>query len=136
MPDAFGMLLLTAVFGGAGAVARFALDASITARVARARRASSLPWGTLMVNLLGSLGIGIVASIGSEVLPGMWATAVGAGLFGGFTTFSTASYETVRLLQRGRRGAACAVGIGQLLVAVVAVALGWGIGMLIATPPR
>lgn len=128
MPDAFGMLLLTAVLGGVGAAARFALDAGITARIRRAGRALRLPWGTLAVNLLGSLGIGVVVGVGSAVLPAAWATVISAGLLGGFTTFSTASYETVRLLQRGRWAAAFMVGIGQLLTAVLAVALGWCLG--------
>lgn len=127
MPDAFG-LLLTALLGGVGAAARFALDTGVTARIVRMGRTPRLPWGTLAVNLLGSLGIGVVVGIGSVALPATWATVIGVGLFGGFTTFSTASYETVRLLQRGRWGAALLVGIGQLLTAVLAVALGWWIG--------
>ena len=128
MPDAFGMLLLTAVLGGVGAAARFALDAGITARIRRAGRTLRLPWGTLAVNMLGSLGIGVVVGVGSAVLPAVWATVISAGLLGGFTTFSAASYETVRLLQRGRWGAAFMVGIGQLITTVLAVALGWCLG--------
>ena len=63
VPDAFG-LLLTALLGGVGAAARFALDTGVTARIVRMGRTPRLPWGTLAVNLLGSLGIGVVVGIG------------------------------------------------------------------------
>ena len=59
------------------------------------------------------------------------ALIIGTGFLGGFTTFSTASLETVRLLGRGRRLAGTACGLGMLVCAVAAAALGFAVGRLI-----
>lgn len=121
---------LVAVAGGLGAVARLLLDGWVTSRVgARRSRWGGLPWGIITVNLSGSLLIGVAA--GALVLMPVgeaqpWQIAIAIGALGGYTTFSTASYQTVQLARHGRWGAAALNGIAQLVAACLAVAAGWG----------
>ena len=67
--------------------------------------AGSFPWGTLLVNVLGSLLLGALAALGEGLSPS-GRLLLGAGLCGAFTTFSALSVETLRLAQDGRLGAA------------------------------
>lgn len=132
MPESFWLATATALLGGVGAVCRFVLDVTVMSRVVRSVRGSRLPWGTLVVNVGGSFAIGIVAGLAVRgALPEAWAWALGIGFLGGFTTLSTASFETVTLLQRGRWKAALVTGFGQLLAATLAAALGWWIAAFV-----
>ena len=125
------MLLWVALAGGLGAVTRLVLDG-----VAR-QRWGSHPWGTLLVNLSGSLLLGLVTGlVAGSVLPEPVRLVAGTGFLGGYTTFSTASVETVRLLRDGRRLAALLHGLGMLVGAVALAALGWWLGSLVATLGR
>ena len=67
---------------------------------------SAFPWGTWLVNVLGSGAIGAVSAAASLGVPGSWSLAtrhaVMTGVLGGFTTFSTFSVQTVALCQQGR----------------------------------
>lgn len=114
------MVLWVGLAGSAGAVARFVLDGMI-----RSRRTSEFPWATIIVNVTGSLILGFIAGL---VLfhgaPGSVQTIVGVGFCGGYTTFSTASFETVRLIQRQRYRAAAANAFGTLALTVLAGAAG------------
>lgn len=126
MTEPVALMLLTALAGGVGAVLRVVVDGAITVRVARRARAVSLPWGTLVVNLTGSLAIGLLTGVFTIEHP--LTLVLGVGLVGGFTTLSTASVETVRLLQSARPGAATLQSFGQLGAAVAAVLLGYWLG--------
>lgn len=120
------LLLLVSLAGGLGAAARFALDSLLTARTG-----SALPWGTVTVNLTGSFVLGLLTGLaGQHVLPEDVATVLGAGFLGGYTTFSTASLETVRLLQEGRTTAGVLVGAGTLVTTVLLAGLGLWLGTL------
>ena len=88
------------------------------------------PLGTTVINVSGSLVLGFVTAVGAGLGP--WAVVLGTGLLGGYTTFSTASFETVRLAQEGRWRAAVANGFGMLVVALAAAAVGLWLGWLTA----
>lgn len=86
-------LLLVALGGAAGSMARYGVGV-IAARVL----GLSFPWGTLIVNAAGGLAMGVLAArVGPE--NESLRLLLGVGVLGGFTTFSTFSLETVRLLQ-------------------------------------
>lgn len=125
--------LLAVVAGGLGAAARFVVDGSVSAHLARRSSEglsgrlsrSGLPWATTLINVTGSFALGVVVGLVTfHGAPGAVALVVGTGFLGGYTTFSTASYETVRLAQRGRWGAAAAHTAVMVLGTLGAAALG------------
>lgn len=121
-------LLLVAVGGGVGAALRFLLDGLVKARVARSR-VTGFPLGTLLINVSGSLVLGLLTGLGQAGTIPLAAVAVlGTGMMGGYTTFSTASVETVQLLRSGKPRLAVLNGLGMLVVSVGAAALGLWIG--------
>lgn len=118
--------LLVAGAGGVGAVSRFVLDGLIRSRVT-----SLVPAGTFVINISGSLLLGFVTGlvlVGAE--PADFRVVLGTGFLGGYTTFSTAMIETVRLLQQRRWVAAGANGILMLLLGLGAAVLGIFLGTL------
>jgi CrcB protein len=117
--------LLICLAGGIGAALRFVLDGLIRTRVR-----STYPMATTVINLSGSLLLGVLTGLAtSQLLPPQWHLVVGTGLLGGYTTFSTASFETVRLLEDHRFVAAAFNGFGMLIVGTAAAALGFGIAL-------
>ncbi|NHN54779.1 fluoride efflux transporter CrcB [Calidifontibacter sp. DB0510] len=93
--------VLVALGGGLGAVARFVFDSLVN----RHRR-GPIPWGTVMINVIGSFLLGLLTGALTHQMPGASPTVkaiLGTGFCGGFTTFSTASVETFRLWEAGRR---------------------------------
>ncbi|RFA09522.1 chromosome condensation protein CrcB [Subtercola boreus] len=120
--------LLVAVFGGLGSITRFVVDG-----VVRSRLGTAYPFGTTLINLSGALFLGFVTSLAlGQVLSNDWRLLLGTGFLGGYTTFSTASFETVRLLQAGRYRAALANGVGMLVVSVALAGAGFWLGTFIA----
>ncbi len=121
-----GLALLVALAGGAGAVLRALLIHHVGIR-----RADPLPVGTMLVNASGSLVLGILTGLslyhglGSHLL-----AVVGVGLCGGYTTWSTASWETVHLLHTGHRRDAAVYTVGGLAVCLGAAAAGLGLTAL------
>ena len=114
------LLLAVSAAGGAGAMTRFVLDGMLRARVR-----SWLPIGTIAINLSGSLALGLVFGLAeAAVVPEAFRAVVGTGFLGGYTTFSAASVEVVRLVERGRGGAAAITAGGQLVAAVLLAGLG------------
>ena len=109
--------------GSAGAAARFVSDGAVRARVA-----SRVPVATIAINVSGSLLLGVLTGlVAFHHATSTLALVAGTGFCGGFTTFSTSSFETVRLLQQGDLRAAginTAVTItGALAAAAAGVAL-------------
>jgi CrcB protein len=115
-----------AVAGGVGAVARFVLDGIVRLRV------EAYPLGTMIINLSGSFLLGLVVGLaGAHVLSPEWRLILGTGFLGGYTTFSTASYEAVRLAQQGRWRAASVHTIGMAVGAFVFAAIGLWLGAVL-----
>jgi CrcB protein len=120
------LVLALGVAGGAGSVVRFMFDGVIRTRV---RTAS--PIGTMTVNISGSLALGLLTGLVlAALLPTEWALVLGTGFLGGYTTFSTASVETVRLLQAGRTRAALLTAGGTALAALAAAGAGLSVALL------
>lgn len=120
-------VLLLALAGGAGAALRFVVDGLV-----RSRLRTALPLGTILVNVSGSLLLGFLAGlVMRQLAPESLQMVLGTGLLGGYTTFSTASLETVRLVQAGRTGLALLNGIGTMVACVLAAAAGAGLAALL-----
>ncbi|MBT2513909.1 CrcB family protein [Arthrobacter sp. ISL-30] len=118
---------LVGLFGVAGALLRFSVDAWFARRTfsGRTEARRHWPWATLIVNVAGSFIIGI--SIGlSKVwqLDPVWHTAVATGLAGGLTTFSSWTTATVRLVSENRYSAAGLNVAMNLVAGLGAAALG------------
>lgn len=112
------------VGGGLGAGARYLVDGAVM----RGRK-DAFPLGILVVNVVGSLILGVLTGLGAAVAPS-WMAILGIGVLGGFTTFSTVSVETALLAQRGRRDWAWMNLIGTAVLAIAAAALGVMLGGL------
>lgn len=112
-----------ALAGSAGAMARFVVDGAI-----KHRRTSPFPWATLAINVSGSFLLGVLtgavlfhdAARDLELI-------LGVGFCGGYTTFSTASFETVRLIQNQHYTTAAANAFGSLLITLAAAGAGMAI---------
>lgn len=111
---------LIVLAGGLGAGVRFVVDGAV-----RSRLASTVPWSTIGINVTGSLLLGVLT--GLVLYQGADADLrliAGTGFCGGYTTFSTASVETVRLVRQGRTWAALVSALGTLVLCLAAAALG------------
>ncbi|MFZ4153555.1 fluoride efflux transporter CrcB [Streptomyces pseudogriseolus] len=81
----------------------------LTDRVVQSRTGSALPWGTFTVNVAGSLVLGLLAGAAAAGVAGSGTQLLlGTGLCGALTTYSTFSYETLRLAESGALGYAAA----------------------------
>ncbi|UOM35425.1 fluoride efflux transporter CrcB [Acuticoccus sp. I52.16.1] len=109
--------LCVAIGGATGALGRFWANILITGFAGAA-----LPYATFAVNVLGSFLIGVLATLlsGRMALTALVVT----GALGGFTTFSTFSIETVRLIEDGRWVAGLGYALASLVACVVAAAAG------------
>ena len=113
--------LLVFAFGGMGAVARVGVASFFSVQ--------RLPWGTLLVNGVGCLLIGVAFQV-FEARPHLtfpWRLALVGGFLGGFTTFSAFGLETWELLLEGRPLAASAYALGSVALGLAAVVLGQAI---------
>jgi CrcB protein len=118
-----------AVAGAVGAASRYALHLWAT-RVWGER----FPWGTLLINLLGCLLLGFVIELVWRTQSNsVWLrTFVPIGLLGGFTTFSTFSYETLRHVQDGHWGVVLLNILANVGFGLLATALGLWLARQIA----
>ncbi len=116
--------LLVALGGALGALGRYLLGGWIQAALG-----PGFPWSTLLINALGSFLIGLVVRLSLEgALSGEARLFLAMGLLGGFTTFSTFSYETLALLQDGEVLWAGFYALGSLALGLVLVFLGYTLG--------
>ncbi len=122
-----GLTILVALAGGCGAVLRALLIHHLGLR-----RDDPLPVGTMVVNASGSLVLGLLTGLSLYHGLGPHVLAVlGVGLCGGYTTWSTASWETLHLLHTGHRTEAIVYSLGGLAVCVGAAAAGLGVAALV-----
>lgn len=121
--------LLVIVGGMAGAPLRYLTD-----RAVQSRHDTVFPWGTFTVNVVGSLILGLLAGAVSAGAAGSHLQLlIGTGLCGALTTYSTFSYETLRLAQDGARFYAVAnvvasvvAGLGAAFAGVALAGAVWG----------
>jgi CrcB protein len=120
LPTRLPTMLLVALGAAIGAPLRYLTD-----RYVQTRHESAFPWGTLAVNLIGSLLLGLLAGLPAGPT---WTALAGTGFCGALTTYSTFSYETLRLVQEGARFYAVANVTASLAAGLGAA----GLGLLIA----
>lgn len=120
------LLFWLALAGGLGAGARYVIDRLLPARD------GGFAWGIFLVNVSGSFALGMLTGLGSAVASDL-VVILGAGLLGGYTTFSTVSVETVLLAERRRWVDAAGTLFGTLALAVGAAAMGYALATWIAT---
>ncbi|MGZ3581149.1 MAG: fluoride efflux transporter CrcB [Ktedonobacterales bacterium] len=113
-------VLLVALGGALGASTRYLLGMWIQTRVG-----PDFPWGTFVINVTGSFLIGIVLGlVNAGTLSAEARLFLAVGVLGGYTTFSSFSYETLELLGDGNIQAFLFNAIGQLVAGLLAVYLG------------
>jgi len=117
--------LAIAVAGAFGALARYGLDGWISRRAP-----TSFPWGTFAINVTGSFLLGLAFVLTTERFrPDPWLrSAVTIGFLGAYTTFSTFSLETYRLVEDGAYGLALANVVGSVAAGLTAVYAGVVLG--------
>lgn len=114
------------VAGAVGAPARYLLDDAISSRTQ-----GVFPWGTLAINVSGSFLLGLLT--GLALFHGFPATPrviLGTGFCGAYTTFSTFTYETVRLAEEGAVNEAVRNALASLVLAAAAAAAGLAVAAL------
>ncbi|MBW8804618.1 MAG: CrcB protein [Catenulispora sp. 13_1_20CM_3_70_7] len=120
-------LLLVSAAAAAGAPARYLLDKAIVAR-----RASVLPVGTMVINVSGAFVLGVLTGLAAHHgMPKSVLVVFGTGFCGAYTTFSTFSYETMRLVEDGSIGEAAANVVVSLAAGMAAAAAGLGLTLLV-----
>jgi CrcB protein len=108
--------------GALGSIARTLIGMALPSR---------FPWATLLINVTGSLLIGWLVSRlgpGDTAASATMRNLLVAGFCGGYTTFSTFSWQTLEQMQEGRWGAAALNIILSVVLSLVAVWLGWRLG--------
>jgi CrcB protein len=120
--------ILICLGGAAGTGARYLLGGL----VARAM-GPDFPYGTLLINVLGSFLIGIIQEVGlsTVLIPDTWRLVLTIGLMGGFTTYSSFSYETLKLAEEGSWVAAGAYVLLTTTFCLLGCALGLTLGRLL-----
>ena len=91
-------ILLIAVFGAIGTLARYGLQGMVQLKLG-----STFPFGTLLINLTGCFFLGLLGQImlTRVVVSPEWRTAIAVGFFGGYTTFSSFGWETAKMMDAG-----------------------------------
>lgn len=116
--------LAVLVGGGLGALVRFGLGGWV-----QNAAGAGFPWGTLVINVTGSLLLAFLYAVLESVRARPeWRAFLGIGFCGGYTTFSTFSYEAYRLLEDGQWNRALAYMVGSLLLALAGTFAGFYLG--------
>jgi fluoride exporter len=121
------LFLVVAVGGLIGAPSRYLLDRAVTRRME-----TDLPWGTFVVNISGSFLLGLLTGLATNGhLSKLPETLLGTGFCGAYTTFSTFTFETVRLIEDGRMVEAAGNVAGSVATGLAAAAAGLAIGLVV-----
>ena len=119
------LYLAVAAGGFVGAPSRYLLDRAVTRRIE-----SDLPWGTFAINVTGSLLLGLLTGLAATGhLPDLAKALVATGFCGAYTTFSTFTFETVRLVEDGRLLEAAGNVLASVAVGLAAAGVGLAIGL-------
>lgn len=121
--------LLIALGAMVGAPLRYLVD-----RAVQARHDSLFPWGTWVVNVVGSVVLGALAAGAlAGGVPRWIMTLGGAGFCGALTTYSTFGYETLRLAEDGANGYALLNVVASVAAGLLAALAGFGLGSVLWT---
>ena len=116
--------LLVFLGGGIGSMLRYGVNLASAAILG-----PNFPWGTLLVNIVGSIAMGLLA--GWSAFRGedghLIRVFLATGVLGGFTTFSAFSLDVALLWERGQTGAAAVYALGSVAVAIIGVFTGLAI---------
>ncbi|GAB3917897.1 putative fluoride ion transporter CrcB [Microlunatus endophyticus] len=121
------VFLAVCAAGGVGSASRFVVDGLV-----RTRFRTVFPAGTAIINISGSFILGLLTGLMlGSVLPQGWELILGTGIMGGYTTFSTASVETMRLVQQREYSQAVVNGFGVILATVLVGLAGLWLGSIL-----
>ena len=109
--------------GVVGVVARYALGTTVAH--------DTLPWVTVAINVVGSFLLGLLTAVGTGLAPEV-RTALGVGLLGGFTTFSTFSVDVLKQIEAGESGKALLYIVASVILGIGAAAVGYYAGRAVA----
>ena len=116
-------VLLVAAGGVVGVVARYALGTTVAH--------DTPPWVTVAINVVGSFLLGLLTAVGTGLAPEV-RTALGVGLLGGFTTFSTFSVDVLKQIEAGESGKALLYIVASVILGIGAAAVGYYAGRAVA----
>lgn len=120
-------ILFLAIAAGAlvGAPSRYLLDGAVNRRTD-----SELPWGTFLINVTGSLLLGLLTGLVlAHHLGSVTQALVGTGFCGAYTTFSTFTYETLRLIEEGELRQAALNVTASVVIGLAAASVGVAVGL-------
>ena len=120
---AWSVGLGVALMGALGALSRWGLGALVDRLVT-----GEFPAGTFLANALGCLLLGVVTGVSAGALPDHLRLPLATGFLGSFTTFSTFSVDSMKLLEQGAWGLAAANVAGSVLVGLCGAGVGLWIG--------
>lgn len=119
------LFLAVAVGGFVGAPSRYLVDRFVSSRID-----SELPWGTFTINMTGSVLLGLLTGLAlGHHLAGFPKALLATGFCGAYTTFSTFTYESVRLLEDGRFLEAAGNVLASVAVGLGGAAVGVAVGL-------
>jgi fluoride exporter len=120
------LALAVSVAAAVGAALRYLID-----QVVQHQHDQTFPWGTFVINVSGSLLLGLLTGLAlHHGLPAVAVTVLGVGLLGGYTTWSTYLWETLALAETGTMGEAALNLVGSLVVGFAAAGVGLAVAQL------
>ena len=118
--------ILVGLAAAVGAAGRYLLDQLI-----QHQHDQTFPWGTFIINVSGSLLLGLITALAEHHgLAKTPTTVIGVGLLGGYTTWSTYMWESLALAETGALAEAAGNVAGSLVIGLAAAAAGFGLGQL------